>query len=164
MRTHERFPDGLDRHWDAEASALLHHGQRPCRSAHHPDGQAITGYLITKNQGCTVGLGFYAFSPRSRGALSWRISVLLSFSPGSAAFALGWSRLPPAFKLSGRISGNHPCVPNLLSSATNGISGIVQNTFVRTSWSPKETSLHTTFWSVAFPVRITPSPKRAHEG
>lgn len=30
--------------------------------------------------------------------------------------------------------------------------------------APKGTSRHTTFWSAAFPVRITPSPKRAHEG
>ena len=70
---------------------------------------------------------------QSRGALSWSRSVLLSFSPESAAFALGWSRLPSAFRLSGRISGSHPCAPNLLSSAMNDISGIAQNTFVRTS-------------------------------
>lgn len=39
---------------------------------------------------------------------------------GVGGFRLGLEQLPPAFRLSGRISGNHPCVPNLLSSATNG--------------------------------------------
>ncbi len=61
VRTHERFPDGLDRHWDAERQRYFIMGNALCRSAHHPNGQAITGYLITKNQGCLVSLRFYAF-------------------------------------------------------------------------------------------------------
>lgn len=53
--------------------------------------------------------------------------------PESVVSVLDWNRHLPTFKPSGQTSGSHPCKLNLLLIAMNGILGIVQNTFARTS-------------------------------